>query len=319
MIFISGSTFLGGDELTIPCTPTNIYRISDVELSGTMVDTLYVCNYSDDDDISMIENNEIPITWNHKTIMYAEYDNDTSAGNVNWHLKDLSHIIIKIKPQDEYKWITTHVKKIENYDDLVIVGRFLAATTGTYDVSLVPISSGTIEGTYIIVSVDISVTKLVLIDSDGIHSTFLTDGSLSTQSVMPNQAVNTIHNKFPYIVRNTRANYETVNVSATFLPNNDDECVEITPTHEKIKYPSKWNRELKAWIMNGKTKLLKNVDGDMWLGYITTPVSDEPYENNVYEYRKLSFGLTETGLPNKEKDLYDAGLLDSSVTNEWWS
>lgn len=317
MIFISGSTFLGGDILTIPCTPTNVDNIINVELKGAIVDTLYATNYDIDDDISMIDNNEIPQEWNHKTIMYAEFDGDTSAGNINWHLKDLSHIIIKIKPEYDYKWITSHVKKIETYDDLVIVGKFLAATTGRYDVSLVPISSGTIEGTYITIKVDVEINKLVLMDFDGIHSTFLTDGSLSTQSVMPSQAVNTIHNKFPYIVRNTRANYETVEVTATFLPN-DEECIALDPNGDKIKIASRWNRELKAWIMNGRTKLLKNVDGDMWLGYITTPVSDEPYENNVYEYRKLSFGLTETGLPNREKDLHDAKLLDVSVTEDWW-
>jgi len=312
MIFLSGSTFLGGDILTLPCTPTNIDNIIKVEIYNAKVDDFYVTKNTE---LLSVENNEIPDVWDFDTIMMAQFNNDTSAGNVNWHLNELSHIVIKVKPQDDRKWITSHVKPVSTYEDLVIVGKYLAATTGVWDVALIPVTSGTIEGTYIQTKVDVEVNRLVLIDADAIHSTFLTDGSLSMQSVMPSQAVDTIHKKFPYIIRNTRANYEDVTITATFLPN-DEDCIEL---NKDIKGMARWNRELKAWIMNGKTKLLKSEDGDMWLGYITTPVSDQPYEDGVTELRRLSFGLTETGLPNIEKDLFDAKLLDQSVTSDWWA
>lgn len=314
MIFLSESTFLGGDILTVVCTPTNVDNINKVELYNAEFDALWVSKDLDYD----FSENVIPETWDKNTIMLATFeDNDTSAGNVNWHMKDLSHIIIKIRNQEDHDWITSHVKKVNELDDLFISGKFLAATTGTWDVALLPISTDGLEGTYVTTVVDVEVNKLVILDSQAIHSTFLTDGDLATQSVMPSQAVNTLHNKFPFIVRNTVANYETVTITATFLPDGE-ECVEYDP-NEKIKYVGRWNREIKGWIMNGRTKLLKSEYGDMWLGYITTPVSDAPYEQGVYEYRKLSFGLTETGLPNREKDLYDSGLLDKSVTSDWWA
>jgi len=315
MIFLSynsstvGSTFLGGDIFTLPCAPTNIDHITSVELSNAEFDELYV-TYNVDS--SGLETNEIPDSWDFDTIMLAHYNSDHSAGNVNWHLKELSNLLIKVKPQNESTWIISHVKNIEDYDDLVIIGKFLAAMTGVWNVALVPVTSG-LEGTYIKLAVNVEVNRLVLLDSDNIHNTFLVDSAVSTQSVMPNEAVNTIHNKFPYIVRNTRANYETVDVTCTFLPD-DITCFN---SDTEIKAAAKWNRELKAWIMNGKTKILKSPEGDMWLGYITTPVSDSPYDDGVQELRKLSFGLTETGLPNITKDLYEARLLDVSVTDEW--
>lgn len=312
MIFLSGSTFLGGDELTVACTPTNVNNINKVELYNAMFDTFWATKDVDYD----FSNNEIPETWDNNTIMLALFENDdTSAGNVNWHMKDLKGIVIKIKNQEDFEWITSHTKRVNSLDDLFIAGRFLAATTGTWDVALFPVSTDRIEGTYITTTVDVEVTKLVILDSEAIHSTILIDGDLATQSVMPSQAVNVLHQKFPYIVRNTVANYETVTVTATFIPEGE-ECIEYNP-NDKIKATGRWNREIKGWIMNGRTKLLKNVDGDMWLGYITTPVSDSPYEQGVYEYRKLSFGLTETGLPNKEHDLLNSGLLDKSVTVDW--
>lgn len=312
MIFLSGSTFFGGEIMSVPCTPTNLNNITKVEISNTIVDDFYVTKNMD---TKKIEENTIPSEWDWDTIMHAPFDDDTFAGNVNWHLEELSGFVIKVKPEEQYRWITCYVKKVYNYEDLYAIGRYLAATTGNWDVALVPITKGNKEGTYVQTSVDVNVNKLVLIDVDGVHSTFLTDGSLSMQSVMPNQAVDTLHNKYPYIIRNTVANYETVNVTATFLPNNEECIVDDMDT----RYFARWNRELKAWIMNGRTKILKSEDGDMWLGYITTPVSDQPYDNGVTEYRKLSFGLTETGHPLKEKDLFEAGLIDSSVTSDWWS
>lgn len=311
MLFLSESTLLGGEILSVPCTPTNIDHISKVEISNAVIDDFYVTKNTD---TQKIIDNEIPYEWDWDTIMHAPFDNDTYAGNVNWHLDELYGFLIKVKPEEQYRWITCYVKKVSSYEDLYAIGRYLAATTGFWDVALVPITKGNKEGDYIQTKVDVNVDKLVLIDNQAVHSTFLTDGSLSMQSVMPNQAVDTLHNKYPYIVRNTVANYETVNVTATFLPN-DEECI----VDQDTRYFARWNRELKAWIMNGRTKLLKSEDGDMWLGYITTPVSDQPYDNGVTEYRKLSFGLTETGHPLSEKDLFESGLIDESVTSDWWS
>ena len=312
MIFLSGSTFLGGDVFTLPCTPTNIDHINKVEIYNARVDDFYVTH---DTDATVVESNKIPESWDFYTVMLTQFNNDTSAGNVNWHLDDLEYIIIKVKPEDRYKWITSHIKPVKSFEDLSIVGKYLAAINGSWDVALVPITSGMLEGLYTQTKVDVEVGRLVLMDADGIHGTFLIDGDLSIQSVMPNQAVNTIHNKFPYIIRNTRANYETVDVTCTFLPGEDD-CMKLG---EDVKAQTKWNRELKGWLMNGKTKLLKSPDGDMWLGYITTPVSDQPYDSGVSELRKYSFGLTETGLADNEEDLFDAGILDQSVTSAWWA
>ena len=316
MIFFSenscviGSTFLGGDQFTLPCTPTNINNITKIEISNATVDEFYVTYNMDDE---QIEQNTLSETWDFDTVMMAHFDNDTSAGNVNWHLKELKSIIIKLKPEDDARWITCHVKPVSSYEDLVIVGKYLAAMSGIWDVALVPIIISDLEGTYITTQVEVNVEGLVIMDADAVHGTFLVDGGLSIQSVMPNQAVNTIHNKFPYIIRNTRANYETVEVTCTFLPN-DKDCLNYD---DEIKANAKWNREMKAWLMNGKAKLLKSSDGDMWLGYITTPVSDQPYADGFDELRKYSFGLTEIGLPNDMQNLYDAGLLDPSVTAEW--
>jgi len=309
MIFLSGnsascgSTFLGIDDLTISHAPTNLDHINKIELYNGRFDDLYVTHNMD---VQKIVDNTIPGTWDFDTVLMAQFDDDTSAGNVNWHLKDLDYVAIKVKPQDDHKWITCHFKKVNSYDDLQIIGKYLAAMTGIWDVALIPISSGNIEGTYIQVKVDVNVNKLVLLDEDAIHSTFLVDSAIAMQSVMPSQAVNTLHNKFPYIIRNTRANYETIEVTCTFLPN-DEECLDLSGN---LKAQAKWSRELKGWLMNGKTKLLKTDDGDMWLGYITSPVSDQPYDNGVSELRKYTFGLTETGLPNNEDDLLDAHLLN---------
>jgi hypothetical protein len=44
------------------------------------------------------------------------------------------------------------------------------------------------------------------------------------------------------------------------------------------------------------------------MGFITTAPSDSA--DQVYNYRKVSFGLTETGEYNNEYDLYENGFID---------
>ena len=75
-----------------------------------------------------------------------------------------------------------------------------------------------------------------------------------------------------------------------------------------------YNRKVKDWLSNGKTKILKNVDGQAWLVYVTTPPTDSA--DLVYYDRTLTFTCTEVGSLKSEEDLYEAGLLD--VPEEYW-
>lgn len=305
MIFLSESTLFGVDEMTAACVPTNLEKITRIDVYDVLLDDLYATR-----DVTSEITEVIPNQWDFDTILHATYDDETtSAGNVHWSLETTSHILIKRKRNGDFKWTTIRVQEINDYDDFDIYGYDYTCGIDLYDFAVVPVASGSVEGIYSITQIDVNIDKLVIVDADNVYSTPLTDAFCDTTSIMPSTPVQTLHGKFPYIVRNTRANYEEVTVTATFLP---DMC-DGFPTDSAI---SRYTREFKAWLTNGKTKLLKNVNGDLWLGYITTPPTDSA--ETIYTYRKISFGLSETGLPDNEKDLWYAGIIDSNVTSVWW-
>lgn len=305
-MFFLGFNFLGADETAIPISPTIPTEDTVIEISSVMADTLAVTQ-----DVSFSPTEDVNSEWDFDTILIADFNNDTLAGNVKWALATISHIAIKRREYGSYKWMTIAVQKVETVDDLNIRGTDITTENLLYEYAIVPILNG-IEGDYSSIQVDVSNEDLVLIDKTGIYSTPITEGYCDTTDVHTNSVLELLHNRYPAVVRNTIANYETIQVEGNFVPYTD--CIDpsvFDDDRTRILY----QREVKEFLTNGRTKILKNVDGQCWLVYVTTPPTDSA--DGYYNIRKLSFGCTELGSLKSEEDLYYAGLLD--VPEEFWS
>ena len=95
---------------------------------------------------------------------------------------------------------------------------------------------------------------------------------------------------------------------------NGEECMDYAEAVEDDRRRILFNRKIKDFLSNGKAKILKNVDGQSWLVYVTTPPTDSA--GNDYKDRTLAFTCTEIGSLDSEQDLYDNGLSD--IPEEWW-
>ena len=312
-MFFLGYNFLGADETAIPISPTIPKDDTSIELSSVMADTLAVTK-----NIEFEPTAEVNSEWDFDTILIADFNQDTIAGNVKWALETISHIAVKRRVVGSYKWVTLAIQEVNDVEDLNIGGTDITSESLEYEYAIVPILN-TIEGDYSSATVDVTNSDLVLIDKTGIYHTPLTDGYCDTTDVHPNQVLELLHNRYPTIVRNTMANYETINVTGNFLPyDKDGDCIDMsifedTPQNDRRRHL--YAREVKEFLTNGRTKILKNVDGQCWLVYVTTPPTDSA--DNYYNIRKLTFTCTEIGSLKSEEDLYYAGLLD--VPEEWWS
>ncbi len=311
MMFLG--SFLCGDVMSVPCTPTNIDNINYVEIGNGEFDDLYITK---DTSAELIE--KPPQNWDFNTILYAKFDGNTLAGNVDWSLDTVSTLLIKRRKADEFQWITLSVKSISAIDDFNIKFKDITGTDSVqYQYAAVPILNG-IEGNYSYADVTCKNRFLVIADEDEIWSTIVTDGFCDTVSNVPSSTVVTMNDRYPTVVRNTSANYETVTVTANFVPTTIDEetgCVHFNINNSTNDIYVKYSKQFKEFLNNGKTKLLKNIDGRAWLCYVTTPPTDSADGN--YLNRKLTFGVTELGDINNEEDLYDAGLITAS--EEWWN
>lgn len=308
MFFLGG--FLGADECSIPFTPTPVESNNVVELSGASFDGFYISKNIDAVPTSL------PSDWDFDTIMLANFnDNTAEAGNYAWNLKNTSHLLVRKRIKNEYDWQTVAVHPISELKDFDFDGIDIATENNDYEYAIFSYLNGA-EGKYTSSYVSSENNELVIADKTGIYTTILTDGYCDTTDQAPNATVTTLYGKYPTIIRNTDAQYEEIAVTATFLPlkTESGECIDANEATEDDRTRILYQRKLKNFLSNGLPKILKNVDGQAWLVYITTPPSDNA--DSAYNDRKLTFTCTEIGSIHSEKDLYEAGISD--VPEEWW-
>ena len=298
---------LSGNVMSVPCTPTDIDDITKVELSNGWYDDLRI-THNVEEELS----SEVNQDWDWDTILHAKFDGSVGAGNVLWNFDTVSHLLIKRKKVDDFKWITLEVHKIETIEDFNIRNIDKTAKPNyQYQYAAVPIKNG-VEDFYSTCDVEVKSNCLVIIDRDSIWQTNITDNYLDSTSVVPNTVVETMYETYPTIVRNTNANYETISVNASLYPSDENGCsIIIDDDAKRIDYSDK----AKMFLRNGKAKILKSEDGRCFLGYVTTPPTDTA--DSDYRNRKISFSITEIGNIENEQDLYDNGFTD--VTEEYWN
>ena len=300
-----GSTFLCGDIMSIPCTPTNIDNIDYIKIENAEYDALYVT-----ENTSFELTEELPEEWDFDTILYAKFDGNTLAGNVDWSLETVSNVLIKRRKSDEFTWITLSNTVINSVDDFDISGVDVTCEFAEYQYAVVPILNG-IEGNYSYTTVEVHADCMLIADDGETWVTTLTDGFCDNVSNVPSSTIVTMYDKYPTIIRNSNACYETISVSAGFLELNKEKCEFIIDDARRLKNIKK----CKEFLNNGKPKFLRNIDGRIWLVYITTPPTDSA--DGYYKNRRLDFECTEIGDPTLEPDLYYAGLI--TATEEWWN
>ena len=314
MIFFDYS-FLCADVMSIPTTPTDVDNITNIEIKNAWYDDLYVTKNVESD---YINDMKIPDTWDFDTIMYAKFDGNLIAGNTDFTLESVSGVLIKYKKTDDFNWIPLLYKPINTIEDFNIkFSNKTCALTYEYEHAIVPVLNG-IEGVYAISKTRCESDRLVIVDEDELWSTSITDGFCDRTRVAPSATVETLFDRYPHVIRNTRANYDTITVSGTWMPTEDEsDCIlmDLNDT-TNVGMMTALNNKVKDFLTNDKIKLVKNVDGALFLGFVTTPPSDTA--DQIYNNRKISFGLTETGSATDVEKLYEAGLIDQSASEEWW-
>ena len=304
-------SILCGDISTPAMTPTGLNDIDYLQIGGVDYDDLYISR-----DATYTPGESIPEDWDKDTILHAKFNGNFCAGNVNFRYRDIldSFVLIKRRQTDSYRWITLQAYNIVDIDDLNIDFIDYTAAPGIeYEYALIPIIDGTESDIYAEI-ITPETENLVIVDRTALWATIVTNGFCDSQRNTAPGVVDTMNNKYPTIVHNGMANYDTVSVTAGWFPAEEDECtLMIGPEYDR--WVSKYAKRFMDFLTNRQVKMLKNVDGRMWLCYVTTLPSNTA--RDVYWDREINFGVTEVGDVEGEKVLYDAGLIGAS--EEWWS
>ena len=305
-MFLCGSNFVGG-HLACAITPTGINNINYVELSNGVYDDLFISKSVD------LEN--VNTDWDFDTVLYAQFNNSTNAGNVDWNLETVSHIVLKSRRKGDFKWITLNIKEINTLDDFEInYPDYLIASGEEKEYAIVPVLYG-VEGNYAVSSITPKFSKMFIIEGDIVWGTEITDGFCDTTRNIPSSTVELLNNKYPIFVRNTIANYDTGSCTGSFVPFVDENTCELAYDSEHDYQRIKYQKEFMDFISDGIPKILKLPDGRMWIIQVTPNPTDNVDQS--YNNRRITFSWVEIGDINSEEDLYYLGL--SNVSPEWWN
>lgn len=308
-MFICGSNFVGG-ALACAITPTNIENINYVELKNGIYDDLYISKNADFELTS-----ECPEEWDFDTILWAKFNGNTNAGNVDWTLETTSHIILKSRNEGEFKWKTIAVKEIHTIDDFVInYPDYLIASGQTVEYAIVNVLNGS-EGNYATTKITPKFSKLFLIEDNIVWGTEITDGNCNTTRNIPSATVELLNSKYPIFVRKGKANYDTGTCTGSFVPLVSEESCEFAYSEEYDYKRIKYQKEFMDFIADGVPKILKMPDGRMWIIQVTPNPTDNAKQ--TYNDREVSWTWVEIGDVNSEEHLYYLGLSD--VSPEWWN
>lgn len=300
---ILGSLLLGADY-SYEMTPTYINDINNFDLEKGIYDGIYAS-----EDTSLPLTYELKEDWDVNTIFASNYTDTIDASNVDFSLSTISHIAVKKRRANTFKWTTLLVKKINTLDDLKIIDIdiFNAGNTD-YQYALVPLINN-IEGGYNIVEAHSDFDGLYLLEKDTIYGTIL-DIKCDTERNHSVICQKSSYNRYPRALYNSLSNYESGSVQGYFCKYDANKCEYYT--EDSVNY----RRDLVDFLTDQKPKILKLYDGRIWLVNIDAD-SITDTEDGHWQHRMTSFRWFESGDYNNERDLYDAGLID--IDSAYWS
>ncbi len=271
------------------------FNITDVKLTNSVVDHFFVTINTQQE-----YSTEIP-TWDNYTVMSAYFENSTSAGNVDFTLDMVNHIKIKRREVGQLDWITIVNKIVNTVDDLSFTVKDYFIPSGKhFEYALVPCKDSKEYDYYTldVVSNFIGIFVSDLDDSMKLFSGVSYPQDNYTQDIGILKPFNQV---YPIIIQNAKTKFRSLVVSGDILDNNYG----FNP-NEINDIKDKWI----AFLTNGRIKFIKDWNGDIIMGKVTTPPSFTYKNNTSMIIPTISFTLTEQGKYNNIDDLRRNGYLD---------
>ena len=298
MIGFLGYNFLKDGNALDPA-PTNINNITYARVQNGIFDHFNVTR-----DISFDYTSIIPADWDVNTVMDANFNGDTNAGNVDNLAANVTSVRIKRRIKGTFEWITLREIPISSPNDLsFIITDNLNAYNVEYEYAWVPMTND-VEGNYTIESILSQFQGVFICD---VNNIFKLQAGVEYNNNDANQQVGVFqpyNRKYPVIVSNSLINYQTGTISSWVLP---EDC-EDSKSLDRFEITKEKEAILK-FLTNKKPKIIKDTNGNNWLVYFTGNPSMS-YNNNYGQGMvKVNAEWTEVGDPNDKTDLYENGLI----------
>ena len=259
--------------------------------------------------------------WDNATIMLCDFNETIIAGNVAWLLDSMDKIKLKRKLSSDTtnNWITLFEKNINDAYDLSFTYRdYYVTSNDKYMYAMIP-CSGNDEQSYIYTEVNTKFNGLFISDKDQTMKLYSNYGISSAQDNMLVGLIQPYQSTYPIIIKNPYVKYRTATFEGDVLGLNynadEDNCIQ-TNFELTDKTRLDISLEVEKWsnfLCNGKTKIIRDWNGNIMMAQVTTPPSRSYDKVSGNSKPTMSFGVTEVGKFDNQADLYKHGLLDIEV------
>ena len=243
--------------------------------------------------------------WDFDMILHARFENNLTAGNVDFAASFVDCIRIKMKPSNEYRWRTVHEHTINNNDDFMFKYLFPYARGGeNYDFSLTPVFSGGIEGNINKSTIVSEFEGLYFMEADSGYQAYL-NLDISHKNNRQSTVQTTLGRKYPFVISNGDSNYVSGEITATFIQNKNNSY--------DVNHGWKYRQDVNDFLMDGLPKIIKYEDGRMWLASIEGNPDEDYSQHQQMPIHRIQF--IEIGDCDDTVSPYNAGLINCNV--EW--
>ena len=294
MIFL-GSSFYGDD--TTKNNIVNINGIKSIKLDNGIYDDLFITR-----DINSTTNE-----WNYNTILYALFQNDLLAGNVGYALNTITSIRIKMREKGKFNWVTIKDIPITSVEDLNFIVTYpYCKGNSDYEFAMIPVLNDIYEGNLNVTECFSSFSGAYLIEADAALHMFV-NFKMQQERNHTTSVIQTLGRKHPFYITNSQCNYDSGQISVTFVQMKDDCDLDIENGGAYRKY-------VDDILVDRKPKILKFDDGRMWIVAITDNISQDDTGYNKIPIHTINW--TEIADCNDPYDMYINGFHDAYIEEE---
>ena len=297
MISFVGYNFLS-DLNSVDPYPTNVGIFNQVEIYRAIYDHIDISNDT------AITSNIPPTQWDFGTILDCNFNGNISGGTIKDFSSGITQVRVKKRKVGEFDWQIIKTYDISSSEDLSFVfNDYLTATNTEYEYAYVPVF-GSVEGQYAISTVMSQFDGVFICDANTIFKFNMGVEYGSTDIVQQVGTFTVLGRKYPIVMSNGLANYQTGQLSGLVLP----EDYEDTRTIDRIAITQRRNK-LMEFLTNKKPKIIKDRNQNQWLVIIQSPSTS--YLNNYGQgIVSASMQWIESGDAESNKDLAKAGLIE---------
>ena len=294
------------DEIAITGTEFNrplgeSIFITDIKIMNSVVDHWYITK-----NVNEEYSTHIP-QWTQGTVMSASMDGTLEAGNIGYSASNITSIKVKRRLINTLDWVTIYQRQIQSPSDLNFAIQDAFVPSGKeFEYAIVPCVQER-EQSYFISNVTSKFNGVFVSELDRENMAVTTIKMYSgvnyeqdniTQDIGILKPFNQV---FPIITQNAKTRFRTLTVSGEILDKYYSfDANEINDIREQ------WT----DFLTDGKVKFIKDWNGNVLMGKITTPPSYTYRSNTGMIVPRISFVLTEQGKYDNVDDLKRNGYLD---------